>query len=193
MPRGAGRGLRGDPDSELHREAARKQILEKHADDPNSRQRFIAEAEITGGLEHPGIVPVYGLGGDSHSGGPTTRCGSSRAKSLKEAIDPRFDDDETLQTHPGLRSIELRNLLRRFTDVCNAVDYAHSRGVIHRDIKPSNIIVGRHGETLVVDWGLAKSLGKADPIDPASRPSCPVIQRLIGDPARQAPWGRRRS
>jgi serine/threonine-protein kinase len=62
---------------------------------------------------------------------------------------------------PG--SLALRQLLRRFTDVCNAVEYAHSRGVLHRDLKPGNVIVGRHGETLVVDWGLAKPFGKHDP------------------------------
>src|SRR5262249_35773896 len=60
-------------------------------------------------------------------------------------------------------SLELRQLLRRFTDVCNAIDYAHSRGVLHRDIKPGNVIVGRHGETLVVDWGLAKPTGYVEP------------------------------
>ena len=60
-------------------------------------------------------------------------------------------------------SLELRKLLRCFTDVCNAVDYAHWRGVLHRDIKPANVIVGRHRETLLVDWGLAKAMGRSDP------------------------------
>ena len=62
----------------------------------------------------------------------------------------------------GSRDLKLRKLLRRFLDVCNAIDYAQSRGVLHRDIKPANIIVGKHGETLVVDWGLAKATGKGD-------------------------------
>ncbi len=61
---------------------------------------------------------------------------------------------------PASRSLGLRKLLRRFLDVCNAIDYAHSaEALLHRDIKPANIIVGKHGETLVVDWGLAKATG----------------------------------
>ena len=106
-------------------------------------------------------MPVYGLGtyGD---GRPFYAMRFIRGDSLKEAIE-HFHADDSLKNDPGRRSLELRKLLRRFTDVCNAIDYAHSRGVLHRDIKPGNIIVGKHGETLVVDWGLAKATGKAEP------------------------------
>jgi eukaryotic-like serine/threonine-protein kinase len=180
-------------DTEVHREVALKQILDRHADDPTSRQRFLLEAEITGGLEHPGIVPVYGLGtyGD---GRPYYSMRFIRGDSLKEAID-RFHSDELLKKNSGRRSLELRKLLRRFTDVCNAIDYAHSRGVLHRDIKPGNIIVGRYGETLVVDWGLAKATGQSDP-GSGERPLMPssaigsaetLAGSVLGTPAYMSP------
>jgi serine/threonine-protein kinase len=180
-------------DTELHREVALKQILDHHADDPTSRQRFLIEAEITGGLEHPGIVPVYGLGsyGD---GRPYYAMRFVRGDSLNEAME-QFHADAALKTDPGRRSLELRKLLRRFLDVCNAIGYAHSRGVLHRDIKPSNVIVGQHGETLVVDWGLAKALGRSDPgsVERTLRPSSASgsVETLpgsaLGTPAYMSP------
>ena len=179
-------------DEELHREVALKQILEKHSDDRVSRQRFVAEAEITGGLEHPGVVPVYGLGTDVE-GRPYYAMRLIKGESLKEAID-RFHKDEEFKKDPGRRTLELRTLLRRFTDVCNAIEYAHSRGVIHRDLKPANIIVGKHGETLVVDWGLAKAVGRADPsageqtINPLSGGSSDTLPgSALGTPAYMSP------
>jgi len=142
-------------DQELHREVALKEIQEQYADDPQARARFLMEAEITGGLEHPGIVPVYGLG-QYADGRPFYAMRFIKGDNLKNAIE-RFHKAEGPDRDPGERTLEFRKLLRRFQDVCNAVAYAHSRGVLHRDLKPGNIMLGQYGETLVVDWGLAKT------------------------------------
>ncbi len=144
-------------DEELHREVALKQIQDRHADNQESRTRFVVEAEITGGLEHPGIVPVYGLGKYA-DGRPFYAMRFIRGDSLKEAIE-HFHQSDTSGRDPGQRNLELRQLLGRFVDVCQAIAYAHSRGVLHRDLKPGNIMLGKYGETLVVDWGLAKPQG----------------------------------
>jgi WD40 repeat protein/tRNA A-37 threonylcarbamoyl transferase component Bud32 len=170
-------------DAELNREVALKQILDQHADDPISRARFLLEAEVTGGLEHPGIVPVYGLGAYA-DGRPYYAMRFIRGDSLKEAIG-RFHRDGALEADPGRRSLELRKLLRQFLDVCNAVEYAHSRGVLHRDIKPGNVIVGSHGETLVVDWGLAKVSGQREGI--GSTGEQPLTLSATGDPSGTLP------
>ena len=113
-------------DEELHREVALKEIQDRHADNLESRSRFLLEAEITGGLEHPGIVPVYGLGTYA-DGRPYYAMRFIRGDSLKEAIE-RFHKAESANRSPGERTLELRGLLGRFVDVCNAIAYAHSRG-----------------------------------------------------------------
>jgi eukaryotic-like serine/threonine-protein kinase len=141
-------------DEQLRREVALKEILPQHADRPGSRARFVREAEITGSLEHPGIVPIYALEQDE-DGRPYYVMRFILGETLQEAVD-RFHAPDRGSHAPRERMLELRGLLRRFIDVCNAVSYAHSRGVIHRDLKPANVMLGPFGETLVVDWGLAK-------------------------------------
>jgi serine/threonine-protein kinase len=140
-------------DEELNREVALKEIQPRYADNVESRSRFVLEAQITGGLEHPGIVPVYGLG-HYNNGRPYYAMRLIRGESLKQAID-QFH----VTGHSG-QTLQFRKLLSRFVDVCNAIQYAHSRGVLHRDLKPGNVMLGKYGETLVVDWGLAKIQGR---------------------------------
>jgi serine/threonine-protein kinase len=146
-------------DEELHREVAVKEIRLAYADDPHSRASFLLEGEVTGRLEHPGIVPVYGLG--THPDGrPYYAMRFIKGESLRDAIH-RFHASATPLAGPRL--LELRGLLGRLVGVCNAVAYAHSRGVLHRDLKPGNVMLGPFGETLVVDWGLARVQSEAEP------------------------------
>ena len=146
-------------DTEIPREVALKEIKAGAANNPVARARFVREAEITGGLEHPGIVPVYGLGYYS-DGRPYYAMKFVKGDSLKAALE-NFHERRK-QGEVGFDSVEFRQLLQRFIDVCQAIQYAHDRGVLHRDLKPSNIMLGDYGETLVVDWGLAKPLGERD-------------------------------
>jgi hypothetical protein len=154
-------------DQALHRDVALKLIKGRLAEDPASVQRFLMEAEVTGKLEHPGVVPVLGVG-QTRDGRPCYAMRYIRGETLKDAID-RFHGSSsqlsTLGAQPETRSekqkadfasLEFRKLLQRFIDVCNTIAYAHSRGILHRDLKPQNIMLGGYGETLVVDWGLAK-------------------------------------
>jgi tetratricopeptide (TPR) repeat protein/tRNA A-37 threonylcarbamoyl transferase component Bud32 len=180
-------------DEELHREVALKEIQNRHADDPASRARFVVEAEITGGLEHPGVVPVYGLGHYA-DGRPFYAMRFIRGNSLEQAI-AQFHQADGPDRDPRERNLASRALLGRFVDVCQAIAYAHSRGVLHRDLKPGNVMLGRYGETLVVDWGLAKPLGQAasdtpeGPLTPASEVgSAPTeMGAAVGTPAYMSP------
>ena len=151
-------------DTELDRSIALKEIRDTAAHDAGYRARFLAEAEITGKLEHPGIIPIYGLGtyADGRPFYAMRLIRGDKTGSLMDAIARFYKEPD-----PAGRVVEFRGLLRRFLDVCNALSYAHSKGVLHRDLKPDNILLGPYGETLVVDWGLAKAAGRADPVAPA--------------------------
>ena len=150
-------------DREVNREVALKRLQERYTGNVDSEARFLREAEITGRLEHPGIVPVYGLGTDA-DGRPYYAMRFIRGQTLKQAV--AHYHAKTVRSESE-RRLELRQLLTRFIAVCNAIGYAHSRGVVHRDLKPSNIMLGKYGETLVVDWGLCKALGHREPAEEA--------------------------
>jgi len=144
-------------DDQLNRSVALKEIQPRFADDREVRERFLREAEITGQLEHPGIVPVYAMG-HYEDGRPYYVMRMIRGDSLKHAIAALHRNRADEHAY----HLELRRLLNRFVTACNTIEYAHSRGVVHRDIKPDNILLGPYGETLVVDWGLAKLIRSSD-------------------------------
>jgi eukaryotic-like serine/threonine-protein kinase len=147
-------------DEELNREVALKEIQLREDRNPDNRHRFIMEAEITGRLEHPGIVPVYALGTYS-DGRPYYAMRFIEGEDLRESIKSFHEKDKEDSDSPE-RRVAFRELLRRFVDVCNAIAFAHSKGVLHRDLKPENVMLGKYGETLIVDWGLAKPIGKSE-------------------------------
>jgi tetratricopeptide (TPR) repeat protein len=181
-------------DDELGREVALKRIREDRTGAPSQVERFRREGEITGRLEHPGVVPVYGLGIDG-AGVPYYAMRFIRGTTLRAAI----EDFHTCRqaNSAGFDSLMFRQLLSRFIATCNVVAFAHSRSVVHRDIKPANVMLGEYGETLVVDWGLAKVLGQDDqlPLDgeeTLDRPTNPSadsteIGEVLGTPAFMSP------
>jgi serine/threonine protein kinase len=144
-------------DRELDREIALKEIQPRFTRDAATTARFELEARVTGKLEHPGIVPVYSRGQRS-DGRPFYAMRFVTGQSLQQAID-EFHAVDKPGRDPRERSLALRQLLRRFVDVCNTIGFAHAKGFLHRDIKPANVMLGAFGETLVVDWGLAKEMG----------------------------------
>jgi WD40 repeat protein/serine/threonine protein kinase len=180
-------------DPELDRQVALKELRAFHAYDPTSQSRFLLEAKVTGRLEHPGIVPVYGLGRHV-DGRPYYAMRFIEGETLKQAIE-RFHGPGDASRDPSARELAFRRLLNSFVDACNAVAYAHSRGVVHRDLKPDNIMLGPFGETLVVDWGIAKPLAEiageqADTFLPAALADESSLTRpgtAIGTPEYMSP------
>jgi len=132
-------------DSELGRRIAVKVLRDRHAASSEIRRRLVEEAQIGGQLEHPGIVPVHELGVDDHQG-PYLAMKLVQGQTLTEVLKARSSPD-----------VDRQKLIGIFSRVCQAMAYAHSRGVIHRDLKPHNLAVGEFGEVQIMDWGLAKT------------------------------------
>ena len=147
-------------DEVLGREVALKRLKAEHAAYQDNRARFFREAQITGQLEHPGIVPVY----DYSSSEDGTRCFYTmrflRGRTLRE-VAHEFHERRVAKDEP-LVSAPLLKLLAQFATICDTMAFAHSRGVVHRDLKGDNVIIGDFGEVVVLDWGLAKRLGGAE-------------------------------
>ena len=145
-------------DRALGREVALKRIRDDRDSHGQVAARFVAEARITGRLEHPGIVPVYELTpGDRHES-PYYTMRLVRGQTFREAVAAYHLSRSRGEDDP----LQFRALLEAFVAACNAVAYAHSRGVIHRDLKGQNIMLGDFGEAIVLDWGLAKVVGSRD-------------------------------
>lgn len=141
-------------DDKLNRTIAIKEMNATTLMSPESWHRFHREAEITGHLEHPNVVPLYLYGVDRQSGEPFYAMRFVGKRTLANAIEEHHDRVEAGEAG----ALSLHRLLSVFLDICQAIAYAHSRGVVHRDLKPDNVALDSFGQVIVIDWGLAKVL-----------------------------------
>jgi eukaryotic-like serine/threonine-protein kinase len=149
-------------DPSLRREVALKELRPDRVASATIQSRFLREAQVTGQLEHPGIVPIYEVGRRPDDDAPYYTMRFVRGRTLAEAVDAYHQRRVKGEEGP----LELREILAAFVGVCNAIGYAHSRGVLHRDLKPQNIILGSFGEVMVLDWGLARVMDEPEPGPP---------------------------
>ncbi len=141
-------------DKDLNRNVAMK-VLSCGRPDQDSEFRFVAEAQISGQLEHPALLPIHDIGIDDDGQSFFTMRYVSDHETLDDIIELlRAGNLEAHRTYTMKRRVQI---IQR---VCDALGYAHARGVVHRDIKPSNILVGSAGEIYVADWGVACLLGQ---------------------------------
>ncbi|MDA0806748.1 MAG: protein kinase [Planctomycetota bacterium] len=178
-------------DPALKRKIALKRIRPGKDGSRDAQLRLIKEAQITGQLEHPNIIPVYELEHADNKGRPFYTMKFLRGQTLQEKIQAYHAKRKAGTDKP----LDLINLLNAFCDTCNAIAYAGARGIVHRDLKPQNIMVGDFGEVLVLDWGLAKKIGqpedtyRKDEVELASvlDETETHVGGVIGTPAYMAP------
>ncbi len=168
-------------DLNIRRDVAMKVLLEGKQHSEDNVFRFIEEAQVTGQLEHPSIVPVYELGFNDQ-GEVFYSMKFVKGVTLKDILKKiRNGDAKTIEENP------LPRLLTIYQKICDAMAFAHSKGVIHRDLKPENVMIGGFGEVLVMDWGLAKNIGvdAGDGVSTIRSQVDPKVMRGEGD--REAP------
>ncbi len=180
-------------DTDLNRKVALKEVRLDRSVDARTLRRFLKEAQVTGQLEHPNIVPVYELARRKEDDHPFYTMRFIEGRTLGRQI-AEFHRDRAGK--PASRLDWQRRLLEPFLKICEAIGYAHSRNVIHRDLKPENVVLGDHGEVIVLDWGLAKVLTEArgphstvdaDQIEVADAAGKDKTHGRVGTPAYMAP------
>ncbi|MBA2664177.1 MAG: SUMF1/EgtB/PvdO family nonheme iron enzyme [Bradymonadaceae bacterium] len=174
---GMGQVLRAH-DRILNREIAFKTLLPEAQNQPQAGDRLALEAQVTGLLEHPSIIPVYDLGALSN-GEPFYTMRVVRERSFEQILNQDLASGEM-----GYSLIQLVSILRQ---VCLAIQYAHDQGVIHRDLKPENILVGSYGEVFVIDWGVAKIVNEKLATSSIRASRNTQMGAVIGTPQYMAP------
>lgn len=161
----------------LNREVAVKSLRTDKAS-PESTYRLLQEAWVTGLLEHPNIIPVHQLGQNAE-GQPLMVMKRIEGTSWRDIL----KGDASLPKQLQGAADDLEQQLNILLQVCNAVEFAHSKGIIHRDIKPENVMIGHHGEVYLVDWGLALDVKGARPYLPQIKDA----KGIAGTPYYMAP------
>lgn len=154
-------------DRDLRREVAMKMLRPQNEGGVSAEDvyRFMKEAQATGRLEHPNIIPVHDLGVDGE-GRIYFTLKYVQGVSLKEVVKGRSENG-TMENGRRFRDVfNARHMIEVFIGVCQGVAYAHSKSIIHRDLKPENVMLGKFGEVLVMDWGLAKILSRGKSVQP---------------------------
>ncbi len=189
-----GRGGMGEvalvEDRDIGRTVAVKRLLEG-VEGPAAVARFVDEVRTIGRLEHPNIVPIHDVGVDEN-GAFFFVMKYVEGETLESIIERlRAKDPEAIRVYDITRRVEI------FIGILRALHYAHEKGIIHRDIKPANVMVGRYGETILMDWGVARPVGGTRegnvPVDAkaltgeAARASSTHVGSLIGTPLYMSP------
>ena len=173
-------------DSQVQRQVVLKQLLPAHKESHGARDRFVHEAQLTGRLQHPNIIPVYSMNWDNDEA-PFYTMKYIRGDTLAECI---AQTHANLADQPSKAALSL--LIDYFIAVCQAIAYAHEQTLIHRDLKPDNIAIGEFGEVTVLDWGLADHFHldanhRDSHAGPLGTPNYMPPEQVSGDTSRMGP------